>query len=89
MGRQRLDLTLPASIADFPRNRRGIAPSGWPRLKLDAAFRTSNARMSNELFSYSVRANSLRDGPASSTRDFAVGVQDSPFRAYGEQWQIP
>jgi len=35
--------------------------------------------MSHELFSYSVQNNSLRDGPASSTRDLALGVQDSPF----------
>jgi hypothetical protein len=42
-------------------------------------FCISNAKMSSELSSYSVQNNSVRDRPASSTRDFVVRVQVSPL----------
>ncbi len=48
------------------------------QLKFVTIFAPSNAKMSNELSNYPVRNNSLRDRPASSTRDFVVRVQDRP-----------
>ncbi len=84
MDGHRLGLTLPASIADFPGNRsRDHAATAIRRRKFAAVFRSSNAKMSHELFCYSVRNNSLRDGPASSTRDLVLGCAGPPCSGLG------
>src|SRR5579871_2683587 len=72
----RLDLALPASITEFPRNRlamRHISNEKSPRI-----FALPMLECPSTL-QFPVRNNSLRDRPASSTRDFVVRVQNRPL----------